>query len=104
MMITVGFSSFANFTASTPSPASPTTVMSGSSSRIRRKPRRTRLWSSTSRTEIFSAMQFHFLFRYRQPHARSPLRGLYEFDLSVEQLGAFTHRDQPDSIPRKILL
>ncbi len=40
---TVGFSCRASRTASAPSPASPTTVMSASSSRIRRKPRRTRL-------------------------------------------------------------
>src|ERR1019366_3543623 len=39
--------------------ASPATTRSGSSSRMRRNPRRTRLWSSTSKTEIFSGMRIN---------------------------------------------
>src|ERR1700738_3633294 len=35
--------------------------MSGSSSKIRRNPRRTREWSSTSKTEIFSGMRIKLL-------------------------------------------
>src|ERR1700687_999712 len=35
--------------------------MSGSSSRMRRNPRRTRLWSSTSKTEILSGMRIKLL-------------------------------------------
>ena len=47
-----GFSLDVSSTASRPFPASPTTSMSGSSSSNRRKPRRTRAWSSTTNTVI----------------------------------------------------
>src|SRR5216683_15210 len=59
--ITFGRSSSASLIAWTPSPASPATVISGSSSRMRRNPRRTREWSSTSKTEILSGMRIKLL-------------------------------------------
>src|SRR6202043_1058257 len=61
MTITFGRSSSASLMAWRPSPASPATVISGSSSRMRRNPRRTREWSSTNRTEILSGMGIKLL-------------------------------------------
>src|ERR1700677_1430243 len=46
--------------ACAPSPASPTTVMSGSSSMTRRNARRTRAWSSTNSSRIFRAARLRF--------------------------------------------
>ncbi len=55
MSTTSGASSSARATASAPSTASPTTVMSGSASRIIRRPVRTSSSSSASRTRIMRA-------------------------------------------------
>src|SRR5262249_15381115 len=110
--ITCGFSDRASLTASSPSAASPTTLISGSSSSMRRKPRRTRLWSSTNRIEIFSSgMRLQSLPRDRQFHQRPTLRWPLEFNLPSEQLGPFSHRNQPNSLaglncrkPRTVVL
>src|SRR5689334_19164467 len=53
---TSGRSASASSIAFSPSDASPTTLMSGSTDRIIRNPARTRSWSSTSRTRIASSV------------------------------------------------
>src|SRR5579859_2580990 len=95
--ITCGFSAPARRTASSPSLASPTTEMSGSSSSIRRKPRRTRAWSSTSRTVVLSGMSAHSRFRHSQADQRSACGGPHEFNRAAEEIRAFAHRNQPDT-------
>src|ERR1700733_7743286 len=82
--------------ASPPSPASPTTSISYSSSSMRRKPRRTRLWSSTSNTVIFFAIRLYFLPWNLQVHQGSAFRWTRNNNLSAHQLGTLTHRDQTD--------
>ena len=61
----------ASRTASSPSPASPTTLMSGSLPRITPNPARTRRWSSAMRTEISSGPTSNGALVVR----RWPLRG-----------------------------
>src|SRR5450432_1946880 len=96
MTTTRGCSSFASLTAVSPSPASPTTSMSFSSSRIRRNPRRTRLWSSTSKTVIFFSIKLRFLPGNVEVHQRSALRGSRKYESPAHQLRTLTHRHQPD--------
>src|SRR5437763_1459851 len=83
--------------ASSPSPASPTTAMSGASSRMRRKPRRTRLWSSTSKTLILSGMRLRFFQRNLQPDQCAAFRWSKEFQATPKQFGAFPHGYQPNA-------
>src|SRR6202035_3177032 len=94
--ISRGCNCAASLTASAPSLASPTTSMSGASSRMRRKPRRTKLWSSTSKTEILLDMLFHWNL---QTNEGSTLRWLEKFDGSAQQLRALAHGDQSNAGP-----
>src|SRR5688572_10459093 len=94
--ITLGLSSPANRMASFPLAASPTTEISGSSSRSRRRPRRTRLWSSTSNTVISLPMQIPSFSRHFQEDARASFGRTDEIDGPAEQLGAFAHGDDAD--------
>src|SRR5580765_2368196 len=82
---------------SSPSPASPTTSMSASSSSIRRKPRRTRLWSSTSKTVMFFGIRFCLLPWYRQVDQRSAFRWTRNDDLPTHQFSTLAHCDQPNA-------
>src|SRR5690606_29083519 len=85
---TSGCSAVARATASSALPASPTTVMSGSSSRMRRRPLRTTAWSSHSATRIASGNG------HLQVHG-GPVAGLAgDLDPSVDQPGALGHAGQ----------
>src|SRR5207344_955663 len=84
-------------TASSPSFASPMTLMCCSSSMIRRKPRRTSAWSSTRRTEILPRMLFHLLpwnSETNQGAAFARPQGLHG---STQDFRALTDRNQSDS-------
>src|SRR6185437_8673342 len=95
MTTTFGRSCFAASTASNPSLDSPSTRMPGSSSSIRRNPRRTRLWSSTSSTLIsVGCMYLHFTIRRGSAHERSARVPAKEFNFSIHQIGAFPHGNQ----------
>src|SRR5437763_12695110 len=98
--ITRGCNSWVRRMASVPSAASATTVISGSSSRMRRKPRRTRLWSSTNRTVILSRMGIQVLPGNLQSNQGSALRWPCEFHPAAQQLGAFAHGYQSNSLLR----
>src|SRR5262249_9226020 len=97
--ITAGFSSSASLTACLPSPASPTTEISESSSKMRRKPRRTSVWSSASSNVILRAgMCFNSRSDNAQPDQRSCTRsGLRDLQRSRKNLSAFPHRYKSDS-------
>src|SRR4051794_39642539 len=97
MTTTCGRSCLASLTDSSPSPASPTTSMSGSSSSMRRKPRRTRLWSSTSKTVIFFGIRLRFLPWDGEVYQCSAIRGARDSDSTAHQFGTFAHRDQTDT-------
>src|SRR5947199_5669145 len=77
--------------------------MSGSSSSMRRKPRRTRLWSSTSNTVIFFSIRFRFrlgfLPGYGQVNQRSAFGWSQKNDLSAHQLCALAHGYEADAPP-----
>src|SRR5471032_3312208 len=94
---TRGRSSNASSTAWCPSSASPTTRMSWSSSNMRRNPRRTRLWSSTSRTEIAGsgmrllAMSLLRQYRHRKTHQGATRAAVLEFQTAVHQFRSLTH-------------
>ena len=90
MTMTAGLSEAARAIASSPLLASPTTSIDGSSSSIRRNPRRTRLWSSASRTVILSAMRN----RHAKANDGSPFLGTVELERASDQFGALAHRDQ----------
>src|SRR5471032_329366 len=96
---TRGRSSSASSTAWCPSSASPTTRMSGSSSNMRRNPRRTRLWSSTSSTEIAGsgmrllAMSLLRQHRHRKTHQGATRAAVLEFQAAVHQFRSLTHGD-----------
>src|SRR5262249_51458502 len=77
--------------ASSPSPASPTTAISFSSSMIRLKPRRTRLWSSTSRTEILAAVGIASLSWNPQTDQRPTLSRVKKLEAPAQQFGPFAH-------------
>src|SRR6185437_9407731 len=103
---TLGLSSLARRTASVPSAASPVTSISGSSSRMRRNPRRTRLWSSTSKTEILSGMRLLLLSQFfselfsrdRQPNQCTAGLGTNKFNGPAQQLRSFPHCYEPNSL------
>src|SRR4029077_6262778 len=72
--------------------------MSGSSSNMRRNPRRTRLWSSTSNTVIFFAIGLHPFSRNRQMQECSAFGRMREHELSTHQFRAFAHRHQTNPL------
>src|SRR5438105_3954450 len=81
-------------TAAWPFSASPTTSMSGRTSRKSRRPWRTTAWSSAMRTRIASVnLDLH---RNRRP---GPGRGRHRED-AADRLGPLAHRDQAQSPPR----
>src|SRR5215467_12247348 len=107
--------------AASPSPASPTTAISASSSSSRRKPWRTRVWSSTSRTEILlefivrcrwpaEPSEVHSIAsrrlraglghspRHAKPHQGPALSGLQKFNGTVDQLCALSHGDESNPL------
>src|ERR1035441_743447 len=99
MTTTFGRSSAASCTAWCPSSASPTTVIAGSSSSIRRKPRRTRLWSSTSRTEICgSVMGLLNSCGHGEPDQRAARCEVLQVQKAVHQPGALAHGDQAHAV------
>src|SRR5450759_2467562 len=99
MTTTRGRSSAASFTAWWPSSASPMTVIAGSSSSMRRKPRRTRLWSSTRSTVICdSVMGLLRRGGYGEPDQRTAGSEILQVQQAVHQAGALAHRDQAHAI------
>src|SRR5215475_5386424 len=84
---------------SSPSPASPTTSMSGSSSSMRWKPRRTRLWSSTSNTVIFFCIRLRFLPKNDQMHQRTAFGRARKNQLTAHQFRALAHGDKANPTP-----
>src|ERR1051326_6342882 len=78
--------------------------MSFSSSSIRRKPRRTRLWSSTSKTVIFFSIKLRFLPGNVEVYQRSTLRWPREHRPTAHQLRTLAHRHQPDPALVRTLL
>src|SRR5215470_1505363 len=88
----------ASCTASWPSLASPTTEISSSSSSIRRKPRRTRAWSSTSRTVILCVgMALHFFTGNLKADEGAALHPRRNHDCPADKLRSLSHGNQPDS-------
>src|SRR5579862_2288268 len=101
---TCGFRTPTASTASCPSLASPTTRTTGASSSRRRNPVRTKLWSSTSRTEISGSGMGHLRRQWhRHAHQHSALIALGEFDGAIHQPRPFAHRDQAQTL-RELLL
>src|ERR1017187_5071640 len=99
MTTTFGSSSAASCTAWWPSSASPTTVIAGSSSSMRRKPRLTRLWSSTSRTEICgSVMGLLNSGGYGEPDQRAAGCEVLQVQEAVHQSGTLAHGDQAHAV------
>src|SRR6185437_12461441 len=100
MTMTSGRSLNAASTASWPSLASPRTRISGSSSSMRRNPRRTSAWSSTRRI-VSSARGMRLLADDRRRYAdqRASFASRQEFDFAAQHLRAFPHRDQPHAAP-----
>src|ERR1017187_8308743 len=94
-----GLSFLAILMDSSPVPASPTTSMSDSSSSMRRKPRRTRLWSSTSNTAIFFSIRLRFLPGDGQMHPGSTFHWARKNDLPAHQFRALAHRNQTNPVP-----
>src|SRR5664280_658530 len=93
------WSSAASCTAWWPSSASPTTVMAGSSSSMRRKPRRTRLWSSTRSTDMRgSVMGLLNSSGYREADQRTAGTAVFQIRKPIHQAGTLTHRDQAHSV------
>src|ERR1700732_1931702 len=96
--------------ASAPSAASPVTTMSGSSSRMRRKPRRTRLGSSTNRTEILFAMRLllvsqsiSYLFsRNGQADQSAGRQRPGKLDDATQQFRALPHCHEADPLLRRL--
>src|SRR5947209_3642016 len=88
--------------ASSPSLASPRTWMSGASSRMRRKPRRTRLWSSTSSTVILSGMRLRPVDWHLQLNQGPSFRGLQEFQGPADEFCAFAHGHQSYALLRAL--
>src|SRR5438270_6098968 len=84
--------------ASSPSPASPATAMSGSSSSMRRNPRRTRLWSSTNKTEILSGMRVRFLSWNLEAHQRATELRFQKLNSTAQQFCTLAHRNQAYSL------
>src|SRR5213080_4633412 len=72
--------------------------MSRSSSRMRRKPSRTRAWSSTRSTEILFRMRYQLFSGDSQPNQHAALRWTSELDPACEQFCPFPHRHQSDSL------
>src|SRR3954468_3494027 len=119
--ITSGSTFLTSAMPSRPLPASPMTVMSGSSSRMRRNPCRTRAWSSTRTSRmgcdpLCSANVCLLLVlvgdgrrcRHLQRHAHADdesgrIRGP-ECERAAHQLGAFPHADEPDALPAVLAL
>src|ERR1700676_559377 len=95
--ITCGRNSSASRTASGPSLASATTEISGSSSNMRRKPRRTRAWSSTSRTVILRGMSLQFVLRDFHTNQCSSLSGVRDLQSASDQFGTLAHAHQTDA-------
>src|SRR5580693_6995323 len=59
---------------------------------MRRKPRRTRLWSSTSRTLIIlGGMRLLHTERNGEADKSAATRSRKKFDLSIHKFGSFTH-------------
>ena len=83
----------ASATAAAPSPASPTTSMAGSTSKILRRPARTRGWSSTSRTPIRHRAAPSSGSRARDREAAAGARPGVE--LPAVQRDPLPHADQP---------
>src|SRR5204863_10169636 len=86
--------------ASSPFAASPTTAMASSSSRMRRKPRRTRLWSSASRTVILRSDIGGFRGRegHRQANQGSCAgRRTENIDGATDQRRAFAHGHEAET-------
>src|SRR5262249_51414227 len=92
---TLGCSLATCWTASWPSLASPTIEIPGSSSSIRRNPRRTRWWSSTSNTEMSdTCVRLLRDDRHGQPHNCAAAFAGNQFEPPMYQLGALAHRNQ----------
>src|SRR3954454_11473998 len=115
MTITAGRRLTARSTASGPSPASPTTVIPGSSSSMRRKPRRTSTWSSTTIVAITPsglADGIRLLPERRngETHQGAALGAGQKFHAASRYLRAFAHGDEaepilpPDGKPGAVIL
>src|SRR5580765_253844 len=95
MTTTAGLSCLVSSMASSPLLASPTTSIDSSSSSIRRKPRRTRLWSSARRTVIFgSAMHSH---RDFHPHEGAALGGPKKLERAAHERRTLPHGDDAEA-------
>src|SRR6185312_7581135 len=99
MTMTSGFKARADSTASKPSLASPTTVMPGSSSSIRRKPWRTRLWSSTSNTLMsVCCIRLRLVVRRYGAHQSAACLAARKFNCPLDQVDALAHGDEAESV------
>src|SRR5688500_12628266 len=96
MTTTCGSSCRASAIACAPSLASPITSIAGSSSSMRRKPRRTSAWSSTRSTVILggTAPLLRTRQRYLQAHQRAPFARPCELDGAAGQRRPLAHRRQ----------
>src|SRR5437763_9318936 len=95
MTTTRGRNSWARSIACCPSPASATTAISGSSSSMRRNPRRTRPWSSARRTVMLrSGMALRGGDRHGEAHQGAAGLRIIQLQAPIDQLRPFPHRDQ----------
>src|SRR6185436_18710306 len=97
---TAGCSCPAIAIASSPFAASPTTAIASSSSSMRRKPRRTRLWSSASRTVIRRSDIGGLRGRERDSQANQRARAgcrAQKVDGAADQRRAFAHGHEPEA-------
>src|SRR5439155_26694808 len=65
---------------------------------MRRKPRRTRAWSSTRSTETLSRMRYQLFSGHSQSNQHAALRWTSELDPACEQFCPFPHRHQSDPL------
>src|SRR5262245_2079612 len=99
---TCGMRVSASFTASSPLLASPTTSMPASSSRSRRNPRRTRVWSSTSSTVILFAMYVPVLGWHPHADERAPFRRREKLDRAAQHLRALAHGHDSEAASSRV--
>src|SRR4051812_44852116 len=97
--MTCGLSAIAATTASKPSLASPTTLIPVSSSSIRRKPFRTRLWSSTRSTLIsVCGICLRSVIWCGCADKRAAHPSPQKFDGALHKVNPLAHRDQAQSM------
>src|SRR5262245_30821894 len=99
MTTTAGLSCLVREIASSPLLASPTTSIDSSSSRMRRKPRRTRPWSSARRTVILDSDTR----RYRHFHADegAAFGGPQEFNRPAHERRPLAHGNEAETAARR---